>query len=1290
MASISSLKIRRTFYVAGILTGMFGGAEVTVDSANLIVTVPSNYYSSIMGTISGSRVTTTVDGTPNTVRSNNLNGDPGVFNIHVNGQSKVFLRQYTYSTDKDSLIANEILDADGNFNVADASGKLVNTGNPHGVAATGNYVYATGYDLGRIAIGKMEGTTLTEINEDSPVDLLADIKTTGDVSVSEYTSSTAAHGEGVAIRGNDLYAIVSVNKDGTYSNYDDGYLMHYSIQSDGTLVYKDYTRIGKNTDESRLNMYNDHIFVSAIGGMQNYGSGNEETSITVAALTDGSVSRSATKTIAVPESVQSAGQDFRDLKILPNGTAYVMTYNLGTSGGIDTTIYQTTVSNLYAETPEDWTVVHSGTYDGWFGKLNAEMYTKRLWVEAGQNLLVYTDGDTSPKYSWAATDFGDTNMFQYNFMAMLQPDMVYGDEATLTAVKAEGLTTPSVSVTVSVNSDATIADAEDYTMQITGTEADEEEYSFDTDDYSTYTFDDDKIISVDKTKYATGNLTTNVLAAVDAHAGNDVTIDAGDSTLQLQASHTIGNPAGIYAGSGKDVSVTAGKLNVITRGLTGGNSVTNAIWLDAPASGESSIIIHAPETNVAMTGGYGGNGVAIQKTDRWGEASDMASGSNKITLDGNLNIKGADSATWGIPLNKENVYSRFNNAGILTSVKNSEVEVKGLANMDVYGNGITVNAEGSKVSIGGGTIHVPSGMNYGYYTLGAYQGTINVNTGNAGTTPGTNEVQLNGDVFALAGANVNMALTTSTSYLHGIVDNGGTVNMWLQNGATWTNEARNTRYSEDNEDVGSDGASHITTFAGGTSTDTAGVINQLSDKAITIDNYSGYTTVNYGTMTEDGGGVIITKADTSSAVTVSGDRLGLTETEALETLAKKLTYSGYVDGERNLTGTVKVNEGLTTRSIARTGTISFDETTGEGSLSSASSVRSLLAPMRLYGTPTLLAMSDSAESSADNNDAIASIKDSDGTTITIGSRETSMMKSVKSAMTTSMLAWRSGMTDMISRLGDIHLGVGDGIWARTYGGKGKYNEGGAYGSQSFWGVQVGADHKLASGWHIGAAFDYNDGDASYHYGGRGDTKQYLGSLYGTKTFDDGQYLDIVGKFGNTKNDYTAYNADGKKLDGKYNAGGYGLSLEYGKRFGNEESYVEPQIQLSYAKLGSDDYSGISNFSGNEKMFIHQDGMDSFIGRLGVAAGKSTERSSYYVKASILHEFAGDTSATYSSESDHAPITIKQDFGDTWTELSLGGTWKMGNGSLFYADFTRSFGGDYEMQWKVNAGIRYAF
>lgn len=75
--------------------------------------------------------------------------------------------------------------------------------------------------------------------------MLNDIKATKDDSTKEYTTQTKAHGEGIAIRGNDLYAIASVNKDGTYSNYDEGYLLHYAIKSDGTLEYKDYARIGK-------------------------------------------------------------------------------------------------------------------------------------------------------------------------------------------------------------------------------------------------------------------------------------------------------------------------------------------------------------------------------------------------------------------------------------------------------------------------------------------------------------------------------------------------------------------------------------------------------------------------------------------------------------------------------------------------------------------------------------------------------------------------------------------------------------------------------------------------------------------------------------------------------------------------------------------------------------------------------------------------------------------------------------------------------------------------------------
>ena len=682
-----------------------------------------------------------------------------------------------------------------------------------------------------------------------------------------------------------------------------------------------------------------------------------------------------------------------------------------------------------------------------------------------------------------------------------------------------------------------------------------------------------------------------------------------------------------------------------------------------------------------MTGGLGGNGIAIQKTNRWGESSYEAAASSKIIINGNVNIRGADNTVWGIPVNYENVYSRFNNAGILASVNDSEVQVNGNINFDVYGNGITVNAAGSKVSVGGGQITVPSGMNYGYYTLGAYQGTINMNTGIGGNTPGTADVNLNGDIFVLPTGTVNAAFTTANSRLHGIVDNGGTVNMWLRNGATWTNEARNTRYGEDNEDTGSNGASRITHFYGGNTAAGAGIINQKSDKAITIDHYSGNTTVNFGTLTQNGDGVTISAAAANSGITMSGDRSGLGETEAMERLAGKLTYTAYTSGERNLDGTVKLNEGLTARSVARTGRIDFNGATGKGRLGELS--KSPLM-MKMMAVPS--ALRTSAVSPAGG---LIPTSLPGGVAYILGDRETMMMRGAKSAMTTSMLSWRSGMTDMNQRLGDLRLGASSGMWARTYGGKVKYDKDKTNLSNSFWGAQVGADHKLGSGWHIGGAFDYNDGNAKYDFGGKGDPKLYVGSIYGTKVFDDGQYVDIVGKIGRAENDYTVYNAEGHKLDGDYHATGYGLSVEYGKRFGTAASYVEPQIQLLFSRLGSADYDAASDFDGDKKMHVHQDSMSSFIGRLGIAAGRATEKGNLYAKASILHEFKGDTAATFSAEGEDTS-RVEQDFGDTWAELTLGGVYRLNGSNLFYANVTRGFGGDYKVEWKINAGLRFAF
>lgn len=743
---------------------------------------------------------------------------------------------------------------------------------------------------------------------------------------------------------------------------------------------------------------------------------------------------------------------------------------------------------------------------------------------------------------------------------------------------------------------------------------------------------------------------------------NPMIVDMNGFNLNVAAESDNKIADAVYVGNNDYITVKndAGKKIGITSTNTN-TRAANGIFLE----GNSHLNITGPvEIAKVHTKGSSAAGIAFQ-----------GSGSEAV-IDGSLTISNVD----GDKAEKQGRYIGV--SGIRMTGDNTSMTVTGPVNISGFkGSALHTAGADSVISVGGGQITVPSGMNYGYYTLGAYQGTINVNTGIGGNTPGTADVNLNGDIFVLPTGTVNAAFTTANSRLHGIVDNGGTVNMWLRNGATWTNEARNTRYGEDNEDTGSNGASHITHFYGGDTAAAAGIINQKSDKAITIDHYSGNTTVNFGTLTHNGDGVTISAAADNSAITMSGDRSGLGETEAMERLAGKLTYTAYTSGERNLDGTVKLNEGLTARSVARTGRIDFNGATGKGRLGELSESPLM---MKMMAVPS--ALRTSAVSPAGG---LIPTSLPGGVAYILGDRETMMMRGAKSAMTTSMLSWRSGMTDMNQRIGDLRLGASSGIWARTYGGKVKYDKDKTNLSDSFWGTQVGADHKLASGWHIGGAFDYNDGNAKYDFGGKGDPKLYVGSIYGTKVFDDGQYVDIVGKMGRAENDYTVYNAEGRKLDGDYHATGYGLSMEYGKRFGTAAGYVEPQIQLLFSRLGSADYDAVSDFDGDKKMHVHQDSMSSFIGRLGIAAGRATEKGNLYAKASILHEFKGDTAATFSAEGEDTS-RVEQDFGDTWAELTLGGVYRLNGSNLFYANVTRGFGGDYKMEWKVNAGLRFAF
>ena len=954
-----SNKKRKMAFLTALIGSLMAGSSV--GAANLMATIPSDYHNSQMGGVTGSRVTTKVDAAPVVGAVKELNRDPATFSVMLDGESKIFLRQYGYSVT--DLKGSILMDADGDWaSGANPTGVIKAVPNAHAVTGFGNTIYATGYDLGQVGIAHVVDHRIAE-DTTKTVNLKQDIKEkTGDVDAKKYDTYTdtdgslqtmRAHGEGLLVKDGYLYVAASVNLTGDYYNYDNGYLMQYKINSDGGLSYHGYARIGKNTDQVKLNNYNDLILSTSIGGDQKYGFGNKETSLDYVNITGNYIGNlHDKKSIILPEQVKNDGYDFRDMKVLPDGTVYVMKYILSEAGGDNQSgftgrVYQTTMANLMSKNPDDWQVVLDGKVvdgGGWFGRLNAEYYTKRLWVEWGNNLYVYEDGDTKPTHQWETRDFSTNKQFyQFNSVTMLPTDQVWGSLAKLTTYRPEGFTASSETKITLENADAKIGTVT-RKEGITGTSADQTAFSDVTSDDGTYSFTKDEVLSINLGKE--GDHATNAAAVIQAKDGKNITIDASGHTLQLASKNYIASPVGIYAGNGKDVTITADKVDVVTSGYASGNSLTNAIWNDGGENTASRITVNG-DVNISMSGGYGGNGIAVQKSDRWGENSQESTQSSTVTINGNLKIAGEDSATWGIPVNRENVLSRFNNAGILTNIEKSKVTVTGDVDMSVYGNGITTNALGSEVSIGGGHIAVPQGTKYGYYTLGAYVGTINVNMNEAGSAAGTHDVQLDGDVFALKSrGTINLGLTTKNSYLNGIVDNGGKVNMWLQNGAVWTNEAKNTRYKQDDEDVGSNEVSRVTFLHGGTKSgtgDTAGVIIQTENsKSLTIDKFSGAAKVLYShdsnTPTKIlGGDVTIGTASSGSEIVLRTDyddnmQSDAVKNQVLNALAEKLYYKNAVNGEKFLSGKVEIAEGLTASSVAKyTGNIAFNQTNGQGS-----------------------------------------------------------------------------------------------------------------------------------------------------------------------------------------------------------------------------------------------------------------------------------------------------------------------------------------------------------------------
>ena len=286
-------------------------------------------------------------------------------------------------------------------------------------------------------------------------------------------------------------------------------------------------------------------------------------------------------------------------------------------------------------------------------------------------------------------------------------------------------------------------------------------------------------------------------------------------------------------------------------------------------------------------------------------------------------------------------------------------------------------------------------------------------------------------------------------------------------------------------------------------------------------------------------------------------------------------------------------------------------------------------------------------------------------------------QAVSSMANLSLMTWRQENNDMNKRLGEVRASEGNqGIWARMARGQSKYGAQGIKNQYNYY--QLGYDSKISDDWILGGAFTYTDGDSSYT-NGSGTNKHTGFAVYGSNLRDDGSFIDLIAKYAHMKNDF---DVNGGVGSGDYSTNGFSFSAEYGKRFQQEGYWIEPQAELTYGRVSSADFTTKNGAS------VHQDSMDSLVGRLGFSLGKDIKQGNVYVRASYLYDFQGDTSVTMSKEGATTPF--KTDLGGGWWEFGVGTNLNLGHDTHFYLDVETTAGGDVDTPWQWNAGVRYSF
>ena len=298
-----------------------------------------------------------------------------------------------------------------------------------------------------------------------------------------------------------------------------------------------------------------------------------------------------------------------------------------------------------------------------------------------------------------------------------------------------------------------------------------------------------------------------------------------------------------------------------------------------------------------------------------------------------------------------------------------------------------------------------------------------------------------------------------------------------------------------------------------------------------------------------------------------------------------------------------------------------------------------------------------------------------GTTVAVNKKTKALAEKVTLA---PQMITRIMMNDLRKRMGDIRAGEGThGTWARYNGGE----MSGQGIDNDFHMVQVGIDTIPEVGApRVGVAFSYAQSEAEDGYGTT-DMDSYSLAVYGTKMYDNGMFVDVIGRMATMDTDMinAGYKA---KMDNV----ALSLSGEFGWRFDVTDSFfIEPSVEATYTYTDADKFT-----MGNGTYEL--EATNSLVGRAGFAAGFKcpANKGDVYVRAAVVHEFMGDTTMNSWTATGRQAAPVEADGEDTYFEYAIGAQFNINKNTYVYADIERTEGAVMDEDWRANVGVRLAF